>query len=131
MSVTTADIATDLGVVTPEGGSITANQWEMWIDDAEMLIEERRVKVGVPSPIDEAKIDYAVRKAVVAHVKKPDDATQITVAVDDGSTSRRYESGKGMITLDDWWDYLGLLGTDSAAFTIRPAGHVDTGCIAW
>jgi len=131
VAVTIDAIATDLGVVTPAAGSITADQWEMWIGDAEMLIEERRIRVGFEGPVDPAKVDYAVRKAVVAHIKKPDDATQVTVAVDDGSTSRRYESGKGMVSLDDWWDYLGLLGNDSAAFTIRPAGRVDTEDVTW
>lgn len=120
MAVTPAEIATDLGQTPPAFGSITEQQWQLWIDDAYMLIEDRRTDVGAGA-ILAAKLDYVVRKAVVAHVQKPDDATTVTVAVDDGSTSRRYESGKGRVSVDDWWSYLGLAGSGEA-FTIRPAG---------
>jgi hypothetical protein len=115
-------IAVALGQVAPEPGSIQEQQWELWIDDAEMLIDTRKTLLGITDPIDEAKLDYVVREAVVAHVKKPDDATQVTVAVDDGSTSKLYRSGKGRVTiLDEWWLLLGL--TDpKGAFTIDMAG---------
>lgn len=108
MSVTPSIIAVALGVAAPEPGSITVQQWELWISDAEMLIETRRAALGIES-VDAAKVDYVVREAVVAHVKKPDDATQVTVSVDDGSTSKSYRSGKGRVTiLDEWWVLLGL-----------------------
>lgn len=131
MAVTTEMIATDLGRAAPTVGSTLAMQWEMWIDDAYMLIEDRRVDVGADA-IPAMKLDYVVRKAVVSHVQKPDDATTITVAVDDGSTSRRYESGKGRVSVDDWWSYLGLAGSEEA-FTIRPAAlpPVITDPFAW
>lgn len=122
MPVTPSMIAVALGQVAPEPGSIQEQQWELWIDDAEMLIDTRKTLLGITDPIDEAKLDYVVREAVVAHVKKPDDATQVTVAVDDGSTSKLYRSGKGRVTiLDEWWLLLGL--TDpKGAFTIDMAG---------
>lgn len=121
MAVTSATIAIALGVTAPTPGSATDLQWSMWISDAEMLIETRRLSLDV-DPIDEAKVDYVVREAVVAQVKKPDDATQVTVSVDDGSTSRSYKSGKGRVSiLDEWWLLLGL--TDpSGAFTIDMVG---------
>src|SRR6187551_2939730 len=118
MAVTPDMIAVALGVTAPEPDSLTEKQWEMWIADAEMLIETRRIQLDVDGPLDEAKLDYVVREAVVAQVKKPDDATQVTVSVDDGSTSRAYSSGKGRVSmLDEWWVLLGL--TDpSGAFVI-------------
>lgn len=121
MAVTPSMIAVALGVTAPEPGSITEQQWELWISDAEMLIETRRLSLDV-APIDEAKLDYVVREAVVAQIKKPDDATQVTVSVDDGATSRSYRSGKGRVTiLDEWWVLLGL--TDpSGAFVIDMLG---------
>lgn len=117
MAVTPDNIAVALGVAAPEPASIQFQQWELWISDAEMLIETRRLSLGV-DPIDEAKIDYVVREAVVAQVKRPDDSTQVTVSVDDGATSKSYKSGKGRVTiLDEWWVLLGL--TDpSGAFAI-------------
>jgi hypothetical protein len=117
MAVTPDNIAVALGVAAPDPDSTTYAQWEMWISDAEMLIETRRLTLGV-DPIDEAKVDYVVREAVVAQVKRPDDATQVTWSIDDGSTSKTYRSGSGRVTiLDEWWILLGL--TDpSGAFSI-------------
>lgn len=114
MPVTSEMIAVALGVTAPEPESIQAQQWQLWIDDAEMLIENRRDKLDAPE-IDEAKLNYVVREAVVAHVKRPDDATQVTVSVDDGSASRTYRSGKGRITIvDEWWSLLGLTEPEGA-----------------
>lgn len=122
MAVTPIMIAVALGVTAPVPASLQEQQWEMWIADAEMLIETRRLQITPDDEIDEAKLDYVVREAVVAHIKKPDDSTQITVSVDDGATSRSYKSGKGRVTiLDEWWPLLGL--TDpSGAFAIDMLG---------
>jgi hypothetical protein len=110
-------LAVALGQAAPGAGSVTEQQWRMWIDDAEMLIESRQLQLAVDS-IDQAKLDYVVREAVVAHIKRPDDATQVTIAVDDGSSSRSYQSGKGRVTiLDEWWALLGLVEA-SGAFSI-------------
>lgn len=117
MSVTPAMLAVALGQTAPVSGSVTEQQWNMWIDDAEMLIESRRVLLGAEFP-DQAKLDYVVREAVVAHIKRPDDATQVTIAIDDGSSSRSYQSGKGrVVILDEWWALLGLVEA-SGAFSI-------------
>jgi len=97
----------------------------MWIDDAGMLIETRRLSLGLADPIDEAKLDYVVREAVVSHIKKPDDATQVTVSTDDSSSSKTYRSGKGRVTiLDEWWLLLGL--TDpKGAFSVDMVGFAS------
>lgn len=116
-SVTPAKLAVALGKTAPEPGSVTEQQWDLWIEDALMLIEARQVKVSGEPP-EQAKLDYVIREAVVAHIKRPDDATQVTIAVDDGSSSRSYQSGKGRVTiLDEWWALLGLVET-SGAFSI-------------
>ena len=119
MSVTPENIAVALGVTAPDLTSPLYKQWELWIDDATMLIDTRATQLGVSmSDIGEAKLDYVVREAVVAHIKKPDDATQVSITVDDGTTSKSYRSGKGRVSiLDEWWVILGL--TDpSGAFTL-------------
>lgn len=120
MSVTPAMLAVALGKTAPEPGSVTEQQWQMWIDDATMLIETRSNDLSIiPEP---AKFDYVVREAVVAHIKRPDDATQVTISVDDGSSSRSYQSGKGRVTiLDEWWTLLGLVES-SGAFSIDMVG---------
>jgi hypothetical protein len=120
MAVTPATIAVALGLTAPDSESATYAQWEMWIADAYMLIELRVEQLEADEP-DEAKIDYVVREAVVAQVKKPDDSTQVTISVDDGSSSKSYRSGTGRVTiLDEWWILLGLTEL-SGAFSIDMA----------
>ena len=122
MSVTPAKIAVALGLAAPESDSVTEQQWQMWIDDALMLIDARRVALGSVVAIGEAKLDYVVREAVAAHVRKPDDATQVTIAVDDGSTSKSYKSSKGRVNIiEEWWALLGLV-EQSGAFSIDTVG---------
>lgn len=122
MSVTPSMIAVALGQAAPEPGSVQEQQWDLWIEDAELLIEARRLKVDQTLVIDEAKLDYVVRQSVVSHVKKPDDATQVTVSVDDGSTSRSYQSGKGRVSIDaEWWELLGLVEKQGGAFSVDMA----------
>lgn len=123
MSVTPANIATAMGVAAPETGSVTEEQWQMWIDDAVMLIGTRAGQLEIDvDTIDTAKLDYVVREAVVAHVRRPDDATTVTVSVDDGQSSKSYRSGKGRVSiLDEWWSLLGLTEPDGAfAFDMAP-----------
>lgn len=120
-SVTPAMLAVALGKAAPEPGSVTEQQWQMWITDAQMLIDSRQAELGVEAP-DQAKLDYVVREAVAAHIKRPDDATQVTIAVDDGSSSRSYKTGKGRVAiLDEWWMLLGLVES-SGAFAVDMVG---------
>lgn len=115
MSVTPAMLAVALGQAAPVSGSVTEQQWQMWIEDAEMLIEIRKTELGIVDPLDQPKLDYVVREAVVSHIRRPEDATQVTVSVDDGSSSKTYKSGKGRVTiLDEWWLLLGLTETNGA-----------------
>lgn len=119
-TVTPEMIAIAVGVAAPESDSVTYQQWEMWISDAVMLIDTRAEQLDV-TDLDQAKLDYVVREAVVAHVKRPEDATQVTVSVDDASTSKTYRSGKGRVTiLDEWWLLLGLT-EPAGAFSIDMA----------
>lgn len=111
-------IAVELGRTAPAPESPDGLQWAQWIDDATMLITERAAKLKLTLPT-QAKIDYVIRQAVVAHIKKPDDATQVTVSIDDGSSSRTYQSGNGRVDIaDEWWDFLGLLPSTGGAFSI-------------
>jgi hypothetical protein len=69
-----------------------------------------------------------VLQAVAAHIRNPDDATQVDVAVDDGRVSKRYASGTGRVTIiDEWWDMLTPDGSGfQGAFTISPYGAPGT-----
>lgn len=110
MSVTPAVIATALGVAVPSSGSTTEAQWVMWITDATRMVQRRAERVAVDyETIDPDDLDYVIREAVVDHVKHPDDATQVSVSIDDGNVARSYRSSTGRVRiLDEWWDLLGL-----------------------
>ena len=94
-------------------------QWWMWISDAEMLINARKDALEITDPLDEARFDYVVREAVVAHVRRPDNATQVTISVEDASTSKTYRSARGRIEIiDEWWALLGLTAPSGVAFSV-------------
>lgn len=127
MSVIPDDIAIALGRTTPDEDSPEYAQWEMWISDALMLIAARLVgestgQVASLDDLDQDKLDYVVREAVVSHVRKPDDATQVEIAIDDARSSRTYRSSKGRVTIiDDWWDLLSPTDSTAGAFSIFPS----------
>lgn len=132
MAVTPNTIAVALGVTAPDSGSIQYQQWDLWISDAEMLIDNRADQLGLSiEDIDAAKLDYVIREAVVAQVRKPDDATQVSVTVDDATTMKSYRSGRGRVTIqDEWWLLLGL--TDpSGAFAIDMVPSLGALHLAW
>src|SRR3546814_9928620 len=129
MAVTPADIAVALGRTAPDDGSVEFNQWEMFVADALLLIEHR---LGDTFPdVDQAKLDYVVREAVVAHIRHPDDATQVAVSVDDGSVSRTYRSGRGRVTItDELWSLLIPDDDGSGAFVVDTVGSTSAH-VAW
>ncbi len=108
MTVAVEDIATALGQDPPPSGSTQYDQWTMWINDAVMLIRTEAARRGVdPVDLDQAVVDYVTREAVVAQVRRPDDATSVEIAVDDGREARRYSSSRGRVTiLPEWWELL-------------------------
>lgn len=108
MTVVVEDIATALGQDPPASGTTQYGQWTMWINDAVMLIDAEAGRRGVdPATLDEAVVDYVTREAVVAQVRRPDDATSVEIAVDDGREARRYSSSRGRVTiLPEWWELL-------------------------
>lgn len=118
--ITTDDISAALGRATPATEAETF-QWDMWIGDALMLIEAR---LGNPDDLDPTRLAYVVREAVVAHVRRPDDATSVDVRVDDGQVSRTYRSSAGRITIrDEWWNLLSPTSSAGSAFSITPSGR--------
>lgn len=129
MAVQPADVATDLGRSAPSPGSTDYEQFLMWINEALLLL---RVGDGVHAGLgdlallDQETLDYVVRKAVVAHARRPDDATQVSVSVDDGSTARTYSTGKGLVTIPEWcWGMLSPEQANEGAFSVRPSFQPD------
>lgn len=122
MAVTPAGIAVALGRATSSITDTEQASWTLWIADALLLIEAR---LGDPAELDQAKLDYVVREAVVAHVRHPDNATQVSVSIDDGTSSRTYKSATGRVTIiDEWWDLLAPAQA-TGAFTIDTYGSAS------
>ena len=119
-TITPADVAVALGREAPQSGSATESQWAMWATDALMLIQSRVDELSHDeTAIDQARLDYVVREAVVAQVRRPDDATQVTKAVDDGSVTKIYKSARGRVDiLDEWWALLGVVASGGQAFAV-------------
>lgn len=98
-------------------------QADLWIGDAELLI---RARLGDLDELDQDALAYVVREAVVLKFKRPDDATQVTVRVDDASTSKTYQSSTGQIRiLDEWWSLLSPADDSSAGWSTRPGFDPD------
>lgn len=126
-SVTPDTIATALGRPSLDPQTPTALQWDMWISDALMLIETRVDSITPVPTVSQARLDYVIREAVVAHVRNPDNATQVTVSVDDASTSKTYRSARGRVAIaDEWWTLLGLADTGGRAYEVDTVSTLTT-----
>lgn len=115
------DVATALGrsISDPlETGQVT---W--WLDGVELFI---RARLGDPALLDQAVLLYVEVEAVAAKVRRHGTAeSSVTVAVDDGTVTRRYENPVSASDItDDWWQ---LLDPDSNTGTasIRPSFEAD------
>lgn len=92
-----------------------------------MLIQARIDALNPAIPPDQIKVDYVIREAVVAHVRRPDAATQVTVSANDTSVSKTYKMARGRVQIiDDWWALLGLTST-GGAFAVDTLGDVGLG----
>lgn len=126
MAVTPETIAVALGRTAPDVDSPEYLQWEMWISDALMLIQARITNLAIAGidgleDLPQAQLDYVVREAVVAQVRRPDDATTVDVRVDDGAVAKTYRSSAGRVAIrDEWWDLLFPTNSTAGAFSIRP-----------
>ena len=132
MAVTPTDVATTLGASCPD--PLPIEQWDMWIGDALLRITTWAAKNGYTGSLDEAVVDYVVREAVAARAVRPDAATQVEVAVDDGRVVRRYEPSAGQVTiLPEWWDLLTPADstTGGGAFTVTPYFEPDSVSSSW
>lgn len=123
MTVTPSDVAAELGRPAPTAEQ--AEQWQRWIEQALYLIGKR---LGDVALLDQNDVDYVVLQAVAAHVRQPDNATQVDVAVDDARVSRRYTTGAGRVVIgDDLWALLDPdLTTASGVGSTRMFGEPDT-----
>lgn len=122
MAVATyADVAVALG--RPISTVAEQAQVTYWLDGIELVI---RGRLGAVAALDQDVLKYVETEAVAEKVRRSGrDESSITVAVDDGTVTRRYENtiSAGDIT-DEWWN---LLDPDSSSgsASIRPDFEPD------
>lgn len=115
------DVAVALG--RPISTEAEQAQVEWWLDGVELFITAR---LGPVADLDETTVKYVEVEAVVAKIQRAGRSeSSITVSVDDGSVTRRYDSVTASDITDEWWQ---LLDPDSNAATasIRPGFEADT-----
>lgn len=123
--IDTTQIAVALGRDIQTVPDATRLQWQMWIDDAALTIEFGdgvHSGLGDLALLNQSQLDYVIREAVTAKVKRPDDATQVDISVDDGRVSKIYQTGTGTVYIrPEWWKRLDPdVNVDSQAFSTRP-----------
>lgn len=119
------DVAVALG--RPISTEAEQGQVEWWLNGVELFIAAR---LGPVADLDETTVKYVEVEAVADKVRRSGrDESSITVAVDDGSVTRRYENAVTASDIsDEWWQ---LLDPDSntASASIRPSFEADD--VAW
>ena len=123
-TVTSDQVADRLGLPRPESDSPQARQWQIWIDQAVRRISSYQMLHNLTDPNPDT-VDDVVLEAVATMADHPSRSTQVTVAVDDASTSRSYKAGTGTVSLDDWWGELWPDQIADGAFSVRPSFQPD------
>lgn len=123
MTVTISDIEVGLGRPLTNPEQLQAYQW---VDDATLLIT---TKFGAAfADLSASLVDYVIRASIVARFKGSDGdgLSSVSVAVDDGTVTKRWDSNKPQ---DDWlisgWFDLLAPTRDAAAFSTRPGFDAD------
>lgn len=115
MTVQVSDIETALGRTLTVAEQAQASQW---IADALLLIEAR---LGDTTLLDQARLDYVVREAVVARFRNPEGYQSESI---DDYTYRHGNETRRVTILPEWWDLLSP-ATQSGAFSTRPGFEPD------
>lgn len=109
MTVQVPDIETALGRTLTATEQAQADQW---ISDALLIIESR---LGDTTLLDQARLDYVVREAVVVRFRNPEGYQSESI---DDYTYRHGSETRRVTILDEWWRLLNPNHGDGA-FTIR------------
>lgn len=131
---TLTDVSTRLGRPITLAAEIA--QVEAWLGDVEAQIIARFTRAGLvlsaQIALDDPSLETIVRveaEAVIRRIYQPlPGRTSQTVAVDDGSVTDRWESGRsapvdGWLTASEWSDLLPSATT--SAFSTRPGFESD------
>lgn len=112
------EVAVALGRPSTDFNADQQAQISWWLTGAEMAI---RIRLGDLTLLDQDTLRYVEVEAVADKVRRNGTReSSITVAVDDGTITRRYENPMGANDITEaWWDLLSPT-TITDAFTINP-----------
>lgn len=115
------DVAIALG--RPISTETERAQVEWWLGGVELFIAAR---LGPVADLDETTVRYVEVEAVVAKIQRAGRSeSSITVSVDDGSVTRRYDNAVTASDIaDEWWQLLDP-DTNTPTGSIRPAFDAD------
>ena len=117
------DVQVSLG--RPISAEAEQAQVEWWLAGLELLIAAR---LGSLEELDQDVLKYVEVEAAVAKILRRDNReTSITVAVDDGSVTRRYEGPTADDITADWWALLSPATDSNVGYSTRPAFEPDEG----
>jgi hypothetical protein len=115
------DVAVALG--RPISTEAEQAQVEWWLSGVELFITAR---LGDVAELDQDVLLYVEVEAVVAKIQRAGRSeSSITVAVDDGSVTRRYESVTADDIIDVWWNLLDPTTGSATIHSVRPYFEVD------
>ena len=120
MTVQVPDIETALGRTLTATEQAQADQW---ISDALLIIGSR---LGDTTLLDQPRLDYVVREAVVARFRNPEGYQSESI---DDYTYRHGAETRRVTILDEWWRLLSP--TRDGAFTIKPYASRDLAYPDW
>lgn len=120
--MTTAATYEDVGIALGRPITDTAEQQQInyWLTGIELTIKARYRDL---SQLDQAALKYVETEAVAAKVRRHGTReSSITVSVDDGSVTRRYDTPATAEDItDEWWNLL-TPAVEAASFTVSPYG---------
>lgn len=119
------DVAVALGRPSTAFTADQQAQVGYWLDGVELLIRSR---LGAIEALDSEVVRY-VETEVVAEKARPflattDGATSVSVALDDGTVTRRYESVRASDVTSELWGLFGL-GVTGTAYTVAVGSPLD------
>lgn len=116
------DVAVALG--RPISTQAEQDQVEYWLAGLELIIGAR---LGDLAALDQDVLKYVETEAAVARINRNAAAgtSSITVSVDDGAVTRRFDGPSVSDVTDEWWHLLDP-NAGSGAFSVRPYFEPDT-----
>ena len=116
------DVQVSLG--RPISTEAEQEQVEWWLTGLEHVIRNR---LGDLADLDQDVLKYVEVEAAVAKILRRDNReTSISVAVDDGTVTRRYEGASADDVTTEWWALLSPAVGSGAGFSTRPYFEPDT-----